>query len=139
MRQSGDDGGLAGLCPPSHLLFSPLRHLAFSQLVLCVFFIGFASFSPIACCAQMVADLSSKLSGLATLGVFLVEIEPRQFWAYEFAQVNQHLHSYQIVSVASEHCIYYISCPRTRAGSPSPNLIFSGLNVATKTIANSAQ
>jgi hypothetical protein len=28
--QSGDDGGLAGLCAPSHLLFSPLRHFAFS-------------------------------------------------------------------------------------------------------------
>jgi hypothetical protein len=63
--QSGDDGGLAGLCAPSHLLFSPLRQFAFS---LCVFFIGFSSFNPIACSAKMVADLSSKLSGFGHFG-----------------------------------------------------------------------
>jgi hypothetical protein len=37
--------------------------------------------------------------------------------------------------VASKHCVDYISGPQTRAGSPSPNLICSGLNVASKTIA----
>jgi len=50
--------------------------------------------------------------------------------------VNQHLHSYhgkkpQILLVASKHGIYYISGPQTRAGTRSPSLIFSGLNVTT--------
>jgi hypothetical protein len=68
--QSGDDGGVAGLGTPSHLLSSPRRHFAFCWLVLCIFFRVFASLNTIACSAKMVADLSSKLSGSGHVGVF---------------------------------------------------------------------